>query len=62
MRLSKLIHELQMVLENQGDLQVFVVDGYDNVIYNGDYSVDVFIDKGRTYVDIGIGGTKVESQ
>ena len=65
MMLSEMIEKLQKIESEVGDVEVAITDGYDQVSYqaNGenDYLIEKFEWRGKTYVDIGIGGCKFEA-
>ena len=57
MKVSELISALQAVLDEHGDAEVTVTDGYECRFYRGTYTVSRFKeDDGTWTVDLGIGG------
>ena len=55
MKVKKLIELLQHF---DKELEVTISDGYETIFYSGDYSVELFHDKGKDVVDIGVGGCR----
>lgn len=59
MQVKALIAQLQALMEQEGNVEVLVTDGYECGCYRGDFAVEVFEDvDGSRYVDIGVGGLK----
>ena len=63
MKVSQMIQELLALQAEVGDVEVTITDGYRCIGYRGisgrnDYFIDVFIDDGQKFIDIGIGGTE----
>lgn len=57
MKVLELISALQAVLDEHGDAEVTVTDGYNSRFYRGTYTVSRFQeDDGEWTVDLGIGG------
>ena len=57
MLVSEMIAQLQAHMDEVGDVEVLVTDGFRAQCYRGDFEVDIFIDvDGYTSIDIGIGG------
>lgn len=58
MKVSELIHKLELYRNELGDVDVLVTDGYDCRCYRGEYDVHPWQDEDdKWYIDIGIGGT-----
>jgi hypothetical protein len=57
MKISEMINKLSVIMSQYGDLNVTITDGYDAKCYEGEFSIQMFvdIDDGK-YADIGIGG------
>jgi len=60
MKVSNLIEKLQRVQNEIGDVEVKITDGFDCECYGGDFYVGAFEFDGDKFVDIGIGGMKVD--
>lgn len=61
MKVSEMINALQGCLNNAGDLEVTITDGFECILYRGDYSFQVFTeDDGEKVIDIGVGGLRLE--
>ena len=67
MKVSQMIEELLTLQAEAGDVEVTITDGYRCISYRGisgrnDYFIDVFIDDGQTFIDIGIGGCEEKEE
>jgi hypothetical protein len=57
MRISAMIAQLQTQLDQLGDVEVLITDGYACTCYRGEYAISAWEDdNGKMSVDIGIGG------
>ena len=60
MKASEMIKELTDLMEDHGDLDVAITDGYRGNCYCGndenDYDIIFFSHNNKEYIDIGIGG------
>ena len=57
MLVSEMIAKLQQTMEQTGDVDLLVTDGFQAECYRGDFAVEVFVDcDGYSFIDIGIGG------
>jgi len=62
MKVSNLIEKLQRVQNEIGDVEVKITDGFDGECYGGDFYVGAFEFDDDKFVDIGIGGMKIDAE
>ena len=59
MRTTEMIAELQALVDEHGDCELLVTDGYQAECYRGDFATELFVDcNGYKFIDIGIGGCR----
>ena len=62
MRVKDLIKQLKALEKQHGNLQVSITDGFEMVIYQGDFGVELYEGSDCKMIDIGIGGTKTDKE